>query len=166
MVMHKAFRADSPSLYCPECIEPCYVTKYSALLTYRKFPVFNELSYYQKMLNTSLNLTQFRKSFLAVDFSFDSMTRLTVVEMQAITIEDLLKYIGGVIGLFMGMSFMSFGEILHLLLEMAVHFWFKLFIAIKGVKKKSRSVSSQRRILNGKGKKRRKGNRILPVIHV
>lgn len=96
---------------CPECLQPCLETKYEILVTMKKF---TSNSLFHVEFNTT-DMREIRKNFILVNFFFDSLNVVTVVESQDFTLRDLFIYIGGVIGLFLGMSFMSIGDIFQAL---------------------------------------------------
>lgn len=99
---------------CPECLQPCFETMYDFLVTMESFPL-NCIHDFVRAEFNKTSLTEIRKNFVLVNFFFDSLSVITVVESQDFTLRDLFIYIGGVIGLFLGMSFVSIGDIFELL---------------------------------------------------
>lgn len=115
---YKTFKGENPSVTCSECLEPCYETRYDFSITYNKFPKKTSYDYLRRLLGTSESISEMRKNYLMVNFYFDSMTILNVVESQEYTIRGLFIFIGCKIGLFLGLSFMSWGEIVQLIIEL------------------------------------------------
>lgn len=91
---------------CPECLQPCFETSYDFLLTVKKLST----NLAPKYVN-NINITDIRKNFLMLNFFFDSLSVALVVESQDFTFKDMFIYVGSVIGLFLGMSFISIGDI-------------------------------------------------------
>lgn len=108
------FRSANFKLNCSQCIQPCYETTYDFLVSQQKFPSHHTEKYFLNLSNTS-NISEFRKSFILANFVYESMTVLTVYENQAYTVSDLFFSIGGTVGLFLGMSFLSFGDVFQLI---------------------------------------------------
>lgn len=123
------YRSTDSKDKCPECLQPCFETTYQFLITRRKFPSRNEGDYFVQLLNKT-NVTEVRKNFLLINIFFESLTVIKVVESQAFTLLDSFIYIGNVIGLFMGMSFMIGGEIFQLITQ-------EIFQVFKNMKQKS-----------------------------
>lgn len=97
---------------CPYCEQQCIEGKYElqmtqSLLVKRK---------YEKYVSVSDDV--FHRNYLSVHFYFDSMTILNIVESQAFTFRDMFIYIGGNLGLFLGMSFLSLFEYPLVFLEL------------------------------------------------
>lgn len=100
----------SQSEICPQCKTPCVETKYEYQLTSSKLhPLFAE------KMNITNNVSTVSKNYLLVRFAFESLTTLFVKETKSITLPNLVMYWGGLVGLFLGMSFISFYEIYHII---------------------------------------------------
>lgn len=95
---------------CPvPCIEDGYIFRLShTVLSKRLFGKKYE----------NLTDVDFKHNFLAVSFEFATMMNEVVEETQAFTIIDTFIYMGSNIGLFLGMSFMSLGEIFVLKVQL------------------------------------------------
>ena len=68
----------------------------------------------------TLNEKTARESVIKVNLYYDSLSYELSTESPKMTLADLLASIGGNLGLFMGMSLMSFSEILEVLLEIII----------------------------------------------
>ena len=68
----------------------------------------------------ALNEKTARESVIKVNLYYDSLSYELSTESPKMTLADLLASIGGNLGLFMGMSLMSFSEILEVLLEIII----------------------------------------------
>lgn len=106
---------------CTRCPSPCYEEEYdlqisATKLSKKPFDFASEI----RMTND-----EFRKSFLAVSFEFESDNFLSIIEIQSFTTKDLFIYIGGNIGLFLGMSFISPFEVVQFLIDIARYFYSK-----------------------------------------
>lgn len=99
---------------CPYCKQPCHETKYEFDLTYLRISKTNlKLNYFH-----NLTLEEYLKNYIFVKFSMKSNMIQHVEERQKFTLRDLFIFIGGNIGLYLGMSFLSLFEIIHFILEL------------------------------------------------
>lgn len=96
---------------CRYCKRPCYETKYDYSVTTLKFPQNRLRSMYADQLHVPEK--EIEKHFLHVSYNFENMNVMVVEENQAVTIKDVFIYFGGLIGLFLGMSFVSLAEPFH-----------------------------------------------------
>lgn len=67
-------------------------------------------------VNDTVSLDQ--NTVLAVNVFYSSSSYMKITEQPAITIYDLLPNVGGTMGLFVGISALSFVEIVEILIEM------------------------------------------------
>lgn len=105
---------NNPGEYCPVCKQACFETTYETLITSVKLRPSS--CHFDNMTSQKvLEQEKIDKNFMLNMFTFQSMNVMIVEEYQSFTISDLLIYIGGAIGLFIGMSFMSFADILQYL---------------------------------------------------
>lgn len=96
---------------CSQCKTPCFETKYEYRMTSMKLN-----SNFAKLMNITTKNESISKNYLLVRFSFESLTTLFITETRSITVTDLVMYWGGLVGLYLGMSFTSFYEIFHYIL--------------------------------------------------
>lgn len=104
--------ADNFKTNCPECLQPCFETKYDTLISSQKFPTHNMMKYFKNTFN-EMTSADIQKNYLIVNFFFENLQTITVVETQAFTFVDLTIYCGNVVILFLGMSFMGIGDIVQ-----------------------------------------------------
>ena len=106
---------------CPiECSSSFYKLSYSS----KNFPTVSYATHLLKNqevfnrsfeFNKSLTVEEVSKSVARVRIHPYDTRHMVVTEMAAITLIDLISNIGGLLGLFMGMSLLSFVEIFELI---------------------------------------------------
>jgi hypothetical protein len=115
-----------------ECPLRCNSLSYNLVPFHANYPndnyarlIMNSLNF-TKLFNTSLvTLSQFRRSCLAVSVYFDSMTYTKVVEQPELSFVELLANVGGLAGLFLGISLLSFVELIEIFAELSIYFFKK-----------------------------------------
>lgn len=106
----KKFYVDNnPDKACPSCKEACIETQYNYVMSSFLYPPEQSVSFLSNTYNVSEE--KLRKDFLFVNFMFNSMQLTQETESQHFTLVDLCIYFGSMIGLFLGASIMSFGEV-------------------------------------------------------
>lgn len=106
-------------VYCPQCKVPCLETEYSYQITATSFPPKQRSDYYA--LNLNVTGGEFiAANYIVLNIFFGSALVNVIKEQQAFTLTDLYIYLGNNVGLFLGMSFMSFFEIFQLFAEVAI----------------------------------------------
>ncbi len=105
------------SQFCP--IE-CSRQAYSVATSFSKFPMLKYAADKMNNLNARFGGYDFLKNsnFLAVNIYYKDLTYSIIREEPKTGIFDLISNIGGLLGLFVGMSLLSLGEILEILFEM------------------------------------------------
>lgn len=97
---------------CPFCTkDACVEKKFEHTISTSYFPskpFANALS-----IDLAKNVSKTRNNFALLNVLFKDMNILNVVESQSVAFSDLVIYYGGITILFLGMSFMSFGEVLY-----------------------------------------------------
>lgn len=88
--------------------------KYAKLMSkkekvYSKFSDRNNVSY-----------EKIKKSFLQVNIFYNTLEYKSIIEIENVTLFDLISNIGGILGLFLGVSFLSFVELLEILIEILI----------------------------------------------
>lgn len=95
---------------CPLCQLPCYDKKYyvesSSLLLSKKN--------LKQILFDNITYEQFRKNYIFVQFTLDNMNIEVVEESQSFKMLDVVFYTGVMISFYLGISFITLFEILHL----------------------------------------------------
>lgn len=103
-------------LYCPlECKTVNYETKVS----YVEYPSYG---HYRVMLRDFKNGSKIdyqndKESVLLLNIYFDSLKYTLINEKPKILIEDLVASIGGTMSLFLGISVLSFGELIEIFVQ-------------------------------------------------
>lgn len=124
---------------CSHCIQPCYKETYDLQIS-RTLLTRSVVSNYQ-----SLNKSDILRNFMVVSFEFGSLSVETIEESQAFTIQDLFTYLGGNIGLFLGMSCVSCVEIFYLFIYL-IHNCFRGVENLKSNnRKKFKKINRRRR---------------------
>ena len=77
-------------------------------------------------MNETINVSSVRESVVSLNVYYNSLSYTLATESPKLNIISLLSNIGGSLGLFMGVSFLSLVEILALLLDIA-------FFMLKGI---------------------------------
>lgn len=95
---------------CDHCKLPCKETQYEYQMS------SSLLRPHVVKESFKLDDSTILKNYVLVRFSLESMTTLICTETEAYTITELITYLGGIAGLFLGMSFVSFYEIFHQIL--------------------------------------------------
>jgi hypothetical protein len=109
---------------CPlECNQTTFVTtmSFGSISGYSFVDKINENENLKKDFGKRpINEGTARESVIKVNLYYDSLSYELSTESPKMTLADLLASIGGNLGLFMGMSLMSFSEILEVLLEIII----------------------------------------------
>ena len=99
------------------CPEVCDTTEYEKDISISVYP---SRSYIRELIAKG-NETVYREIFeryrgshLAINFYYSKLTEVATQEVPTLTELDILSNIGGTLGLFMGTSFLSFGELIEL----------------------------------------------------
>lgn len=112
-----------------KCEEVCPLECSSVDFTYEKssagFPSpsflenFLDNSDIEKLLDTSeVTMELIRQSFLSLHVQFEDMVYTSITEQENLTVIDLIANIGGTLGLFIGISFLSFLEMVEILIKL------------------------------------------------
>jgi len=108
----------------PHCPLECKSIQLSASVTSSKYP--NE-NYFEVLKNNKIlqegvfkssNWSHIKNSILKVNINYESLSYNYIRENAVMTVVDLLAYIGGQMGLFLGISFLSFIELFEIVIEM------------------------------------------------
>jgi hypothetical protein len=80
---------------------------------------FKQVLYHNKLNpNKMLSFSELQQSILMLDVHYDDLMYESVDETPAITLESLISYIGGTLGLFIGISLLSICELVELIVYM------------------------------------------------
>lgn len=80
------------------------------------------LNRYYGNATSQVTLDQLKNNLLAVDIYYSDMKYTSIEEIEKTSFLDLVAGVGGTLGLFIGMSFLSFFEIIDVLLEIGYVF--------------------------------------------
>ena len=89
---------------------------------------FNKIKNYFKNSWPVLTLEDIRKNYYYLNIYYSDLKYTNISEKPMSSIFDIVSNIGGILGLFIGISFLSFAELLELLMEI-------LFILFKSPNK-------------------------------
>jgi hypothetical protein len=114
------FESSSTETFCENVCKPLCDTE--------SFEVSNSFVYYPHYkLNERINSTMYLPKSLNFRVNYKTLTYTIVHEKPAMTTEMLLGYIGGQLGLFLGISFLSLVELLEIFFEFLILFKSFLF---------------------------------------
>jgi hypothetical protein len=108
--------------YCP--LE-CYSINYEIKTTFSNYPTYNYALnslmtnpiITSKFQNETLTYDLISKSVLSLNVYYDQLSYTQISKDAKVELVDLVSSIGGLLGLFLGMSFLSFAEIVEMILE-------------------------------------------------
>lgn len=122
-----------------DCPHECKQTTYDLSISYVDFPSrrFAEfLGNHDSLLNKSLapirddnKTSEFsvvelaRDSFVQISVYYDEIKYTSISEAPTISLFDMIANIGGTLGLFIGISLLSFVEIIELMIEIFLILW-------------------------------------------
>ncbi len=99
---------------CGSCPPACNETNFNLETSFAYYPTPMEQRKMEKSLNLNMSLTEFRQEFVDLVFFLEGNVEIFIVEREQMDIDKLLANIGGAMGLFVGMSFLSVAEFFHL----------------------------------------------------
>ena len=126
--LSKNFEESNCSKYCPH---ECNSQSYSVVSSFSQFSslayALEKMKYLTKqgILTEIMNMTaeKIKKSFLAVNVYYKDFSYSVVSQQPKTQLFDLISKIGGLLGLFVGMSLLSFGELLEISFELIIFFF-------------------------------------------
>ena len=108
---------------CPlECNSMTYdhSLSMSDLATEQLYAILKSDEYYQRKYfknETNLTVTSFGERYMSLNIYFGELKYLVMTQSIKMTFEDLLSSIGGLLGLLVGMSFLSLIEVVEIIIE-------------------------------------------------
>ena len=125
-VFEEFFNKDVYEICHPHCPLECNTISYGITTSFSKFP--NLIYFEKKLKNNSIitskypsgyNITyeDILKSTVAFNVYYDDLKYSIITEVPKTGPTDLISNMGGLLGLFIGISFLSFGELAEMLLE-------------------------------------------------
>jgi hypothetical protein len=128
-------KSDLNSLCENACPSQCQSIEYKLGLSTSSFPT---LSYAKNIQTSHLNLNKFpsdindteliefcNKGFLKVIISYENLYYTLIDEVPAMTLNDLLGNLGGQLGLFIGISFLSLVELIELIVTLSITVYYQ-----------------------------------------
>lgn len=109
----------------PHCPLECNTITYGITTSFSKFP---NLIYYNQLINRTLIRSKYpadyilsyedlQNSVVAFNVYYDDLKYTIISEVAKSSPTDLASNMGGLLGLFIGVSFLSFGELIEMALE-------------------------------------------------
>lgn len=99
----------------PECPLECDTIRYEKSLSFSKLsPLALNFS---NNFGESLTLKELQDSLMFINIYYDDLTYTSISQTEEIDIFGFISNLGGILGLFIGISFLSFAEIFELILE-------------------------------------------------
>lgn len=115
--------SDHESELCSDCPQECDTTSFQISASSSRYPT----RYYQNYLSSRTNIlsrfppgtpsSEITKSTVLLNVFYDDLATTYTTELPALTPVGLLGIIGGNLGLFIGISLLTFVEIIELILE-------------------------------------------------
>ena len=92
---------------------------YTHFPTFSNYPIYN-YALNSLMTNPTLTYDLIKQSVLSLNVYYDQLSYTQISKDAKLEIVDLVSGIGGLLGLFLGMSFLSFAEIIEIIFETLV----------------------------------------------
>lgn len=143
------FSQDVASICDVKCPRECDSVTYGVSKSSSDYPS----NVYASMLLTNPTVTSkypnaslltydyLKKTILSVQVYYEELSYNNFIELEKTTVTDLISSIGGTMGLFLGVSFLSFVEILDLLIQIVFAFFFTKYSNDKIKRNKISSVN-------------------------
>lgn len=141
--------------HCKHCKQPCQERKYKLDISASKFPPSkNFRRFHTKQFNfTSDSFVE--KNIVVLNIYYENNLVNIVEETLQYSLTDLFIYIGNNIGLFLGMSFVSFAEIWYYP-SYVIHMMFKKWVNIRKILNAKKRINKK---IQQAEKNRRKHNK-------
>lgn len=119
------FSQDVKSICGNECPLECNSITYTTALSVNNFPseayakvASNNVKIRERFANrTNITYDELRRNLLSVFVYYDDLVYKSYVETAKMNIADLISNIGGTMGLFLGVSFLSFIELVDVVIH-------------------------------------------------
>ncbi|KAF6024252.1 SCNN1D [Bugula neritina] len=117
------FKTDIDSCSCPL---PCQESQYHHSISFSEWPAINFEDFWRSAMRmigvksiqqgaATWTRERIRSELVTVDFYFESLNYNVYIQRASMTLEDLIGSIGGHLGLWIGMSIISFMEVFELI---------------------------------------------------
>lgn len=138
-----AYHADSglKNKCTSECPVRCESYSFGKIISMAEYPTFNYTEYLKSLselkkdhpIRKEYSFDELRKNIMAINIYYDSLSYQITKEKPATYLMNLISSTGGTLGLFLGISLLSFIEVIELLIELAISFLFpkKALIQVK-----------------------------------
>uniref|UniRef100_F6ULW5 Uncharacterized protein n=1 Tax=Ciona intestinalis TaxID=7719 RepID=F6ULW5_CIOIN len=100
------------SLRTCECVEPCNFVVYDSSTSYSTFPSIEVGEFFA--LHAGKNLRKYRENHLMLDIFYDSLSYVRMKQSKAVTEISLMSDMGGLLGLWLGISLVTVSEFVQL----------------------------------------------------
>ena len=128
------FYIQDVAIKCSECPLECESEFYTLTTSSLDYPtkIYADMLSSQGAILSRFNnkkptYQQIKQSIASININYNQLGYTEVKEAQKITAIDLVTNVGGTMGLFMGLSFLSFIEIIELLIEIIFVFFEKKY---------------------------------------
>ena len=109
-----------------DCPLECNSIEYNSFISYGYFPSDSYSYFLNSISDTKFNGTNFTqklttKNHIALNIFYDSYSYTTIEEVAKMDWIDLISNMGGTLGLFLGVSFLSFAELFEIIYLIAIY---------------------------------------------
>jgi len=108
----------------PDCLQECDSMNYDISTSVSKFPsklyyanILKNNEKLKTLFNGNFTYEQLSERFLEICVYFENLEYTEITQQIETTLVDLISNIGGILGLFLGMSFLSFFEFIEIIVE-------------------------------------------------
>ena len=121
---YNQYNLEKCSEYCPrECDSQTYSFESHSIdfpsLAYAEL-LMNNSKIFSKYANSSLTIAELKESVLSVNIYYDDFYYDVMDEVEKTSLFDIVGGIGGVLGLFLGISFLSFIELIEVIIQIVL----------------------------------------------
>ena len=111
-IYSKLIKGEITNICTPFCPLECDTNSYDVSISSTKIsPKYNE---YLKSVNISTD------NLIHLNVYYDNLEYISIEQVAKMSFSDLISNIGGNLGLFIGISFLSFAEIIEILIEVLI----------------------------------------------
>ena len=146
-VFEEFFARDVFEICAPHCPLECNTLTYTVSTSFSKFPNYY---YYTQLINNPKIISKFpagynityddiQNSVVAFNVFYDDLKYTVITENPSVGIIDLISNMGGILGLFIGVSFLSFVEPIEMIMEI-------IFILFEKEKKPVKKINQNEKM--------------------